>query len=130
VRVPSDDCGGYDAPGIVLFADWRYDALGARISGNRVTKNRVSLSSGTPALVPVAGVELSDTRDLETELDIKDNAVVYNDLRGLAVPVALTPDELSTVNRIEKNLTGPASHWPDRAIGALAPAAAQASPSR
>ena len=25
VRVPWDDCGGYDAPGIVLFADWRYD---------------------------------------------------------------------------------------------------------
>ena len=131
VRVPSDDCGGYDAPGIVLFADWRYDGDGARISGNRVTKNRVSLSSSRPALVPVAGVELSDTRDVETELDIKRNAVVYNDLRGLAVPVALTPDELSTVNRIEKNLTGPASHWPDRAIGALAPAAAaQASPSR
>ena len=55
VRVPEDDCGGYDAPGIVLFADWRYDADGARISGNRVTKNRVSLSSGMPASFPWRG---------------------------------------------------------------------------
>ena len=83
VRVPSDDCGGYDAPGIVLFADWRYSGdTGATITRNRVTKNRVSISSGKPALVAVAGVELSDTRNDPTELDITDNAVVYNDLRG------------------------------------------------
>lgn len=124
VRVPADDCGGYDAPGIVLFADWRYPGdTGATITGNRVTKNRVSLSSTRPALVPVSGVELSDTRNLAAELDLTDNAVVYNDLRGLAVPVALTPEELSTVNRIEKNRIGPGHHWPDRALDALTPEA-------
>ena len=49
VRVPSDDCGVYDAPGIVLFADWRYtNDAGATIAGNRVTKNRVSISSTRP----------------------------------------------------------------------------------
>ena len=131
VRVPPSDCGGYSAPGIVLFADWRYPGdTGATIALNRVAKNRVSISSDHPALVPVAGVELSDTRDLAGELDITDNAVVYNDLRGMAVPVALTPDELSTVNRIEKNLTGPASHWAELATRALPPAAAEAAPAR
>jgi hypothetical protein len=131
VRVAADDCGGYDAPGIVLFADWRDGADGAKITGNRVTENRVSLSSTRPALVSVSGVELSDTRNLAAELDLTDNAIVYNGLRGLAVPVALTPEELSTVNRIEKNLTGPRHHdWPGRALDALAPGAGAASPSR
>jgi hypothetical protein len=132
VRVPEDDCGGYDAPGIVLFADWRDGADGAKITGNRVTKNRVSIASTRPALVPVSGVELSDTRNLPAELDLTDNAVVYNGLRGLAVPVALTPDALSSVNRIEKNLTGPGHHpWPDGALAAVAPEAGAApSPSR
>ena len=131
VRVPSGDCGGYDAPGIVLFADWRNPGdTGATITGNRVTKNRISLSSSRVGLVAVSGVELSDTRDLSTELDISDNAVVYNDLRGTTPPMALTPDSLSTVNRIEKNLTGPRHHWPDEALGAAPPAPAEASPSR
>ena len=112
VRVPSDDCGGYDAPGIVLFADWRYAGdPGATITGNRVTKNRVSLSSTRAALVPVSGVELSDTRNDPDELDIKDNAVVYNDLRGLAVPVALTPDELPLPSTASRR-TSPAPRTP------------------
>jgi hypothetical protein len=132
VRVPPDDCGGYGAPGIVLFADWRQPGdTGATITGNRVAKNRVLLSSGNPALVPVAGVELSDTRDLATELDITDNAIVYNDLRGMDVPVALTPDELGhPVNRIEKNLTDPAALSAGSALLALKPAGAEAAPSR
>ena len=131
VRVPSDDCGGYRAPGIVLFADWRYPGdAGATITLNRVVKNRVLVSSDDPALVTVEGVELSDTRDLPSELDITDNAVVYNDLRGMVVPVALTPVQLSTVNRIEKNLTGPAGFWQGSALLALPPAGAEAAPSR
>ena len=36
---------------------------------------------------------------------IRANAVIYNDLRGMDVPVSLTPDELASVNRIEGNLT-------------------------
>jgi hypothetical protein len=133
VHVPADDCGGYDAPGIVLFADWRYAGdTGATVTGNRVTKNRVSLSSSIEALVPVAGVELSDTRDLATELEIADNAIVYNDLRATNPPVALRPDELSTVNRIENNLSGIPRRGMGEALGAMptVPAAVAASPSR
>ena len=131
VRVPRGDCGGYNAPGIVLFADWRYPGdTGARITGNRVAKNRVSVSSGNLDLVTVAGVELSIASDSAVGLDIADNAVVYNDLRGMDVPVALTPDELSTVNRIEKNLTGPVVRSLDSALRALPPAGAEAAPSR
>jgi hypothetical protein len=115
----------------VLFADWRYPGdTGARITGNRVAKNRVSVSSGNLDLVTVAGVELSIAGDSAAGLDIADNAVVYNDLRGMDVPVALTPDELSTVNRIEKNLTGPVVRSLDSALRALAPAGAEAAPSR
>ncbi len=115
VRVPSDDCGGYGAPGIVLFADWRYPGdTGATITANRVVKNRVVLSSSDSALVPVSGVQLADTSGVATA--ITGNEVVYNDLRGMAVPVDLNPDGLGhPVNRIEKNLTGPVCHWPDRA---------------
>lgn len=114
VRVPSTDCGGYGAPGVVLFADWRYPGdAGATITANRVAKNRVFLSSTNPALVPVSGVQLADTSGVAT--GITGNEVVYNDLRGMTVAVDLIPDGLDTpVNRIEKNLTGPVGHWPDR----------------
>jgi hypothetical protein len=130
VHVPWDDCGGYSAPGIVLFADWRYPGdTGATITLNRVAKNRVFISSDNHALVPVAGVELTDTRNLAG--NITENAVVYNDLRGMAVPVALTPVGLDyPVNRIEKNLTGSAGFWQGSALRALPPAGAEAAPSR
>jgi hypothetical protein len=133
VYVPSDECGGYEAPGIVLFADWRYAGdTGATITGNRVTKNRVALASTMEALVPVAGVELSDTRNLPTELDITGNAIVYNDLRGTSPPVALTPDELSTVNVIENNLSPISGRGLDHGLGTmtLARPPAAAAPSR
>ena len=69
VRVPRRDLGGYNAPGIVLFADWRRQGdTGATITGNRVTKNQVFISSGNPDLVTVSGVELSDTRDDSNDL--------------------------------------------------------------
>jgi hypothetical protein len=132
VRVPRSDCGGYNAPGIVLFADWRFQGdTGATITGNRVAKNRVFISSSIPGLVTVSGVELSDTRDDSNDLRITDNAVVYNDLRGMDVPVALTPDELAPpTNRIERNLTGALGHSADRTLPAARPAGAEAAPSR
>jgi hypothetical protein len=133
VYVPSDDCGGYGAPGILLFADWRYAGdTGAIVTGNRVSKNRVSLTSGMDAVVPVAGVELSDTRDLATELDIAGNTISYNDLRRTSPPVTLTPDELSTVNVIENNLSAVPGRGQGNALGAraAAPASAFPSPSR
>jgi hypothetical protein len=122
VRVRPDDCGGYNAPGVVLFADFRYPGdLGATIENNRVMKNRVYITSTEPALVTVAGVELSDTRNLPSQIVITSNAVVYNDLRGMDVPVALTPDELAPANRIEGNITGP---LPDALARRMAGAAA------
>jgi hypothetical protein len=133
VYVAADDCGGYEAPGILLFADWRYAGdTGATVTGNRVSKNRVSLVSGMDALVPVAGVELTDTRDLPTALDIAANTIVYNDLRRTSPPVTLTPDELSTVNVIENNLAPVPRRGQGNSLGAMAlrPAWASPSPSR
>lgn len=117
VQVAADDCGGYGAPGIVLFADFRYAGdTGARVERNRVVKNRVQLVSTRPDLVPATGVELTDTRDLAAELVLRDNEVVYDDLRGMPIPLALTPAELATVNRIERNRTGPRIGRTNRAL--------------
>ena len=44
MHVDDNGGGGYDAPGVVLFADHRYPGdTGAVIEGNRVLKNRVDL---------------------------------------------------------------------------------------
>jgi hypothetical protein len=109
VRVAAGDCGGYNAPGVVLYADFRYGALGAtKIERNRISKNRIRISSRNPGLVTASAVELSDTRGTPTDTDVVNgNAVVYNDLRGSSVFVALTPAELSTVNDIQGNIPAP-----------------------
>ena len=125
LRVPSDDCGGYNAPGILLFADFRWGGTGATIEGNRVTKNRVFLQSGTlrpggePFLVTVSGIELSDTRDDWTIQPpvIQLNTITYDDLRGMTVPFSFTPDELATANTLENNHAGPGGSFPDRPQG-------------
>ena len=118
-------------PGVVLFADFRFPGdLGAAIERNRVVKNRVRLSSSRPALVSVSGVELSDTRNDPSLLVIRANAVIYNDLRGMDVPVSLTPDELASVNRIEGNLTGFAVSGPAQTLRTPEPTPAEAAPVR
>ncbi|HEX9189866.1 MAG TPA: hypothetical protein VGB87_22510 [Vicinamibacteria bacterium] len=107
LRTPAGDCGGYAAPGILLIADYRYPGdTGAVIERNRVTKNHVFLASSEPAIVPVDGIELTDTRNDPALLVIRENEVVYNDLRRLSDPIVLTPDDLATVNRIEANRLG------------------------
>lgn len=131
VRVSPSDCGGYNAPGITLYADFRLGALGATlIERNRILKNRVRLRSRQPLLVSTSAVELTDTRATPSDTDVVNgNAVVYNDLRGSDVPISLTPDELATVNQIEGNL--PAA--PDRSREQLDSAGAprlQAAPVR
>jgi len=122
VRVAHDDCGGYDAPGIVLYADYRGGAAGAVLQGNVVTKNNVALKSATPILggdpwlVTVSGIELSDTRDdwaIQPAV-ISGNAVTYNDLRLMELPFSWNPDELSTVNTVSGNYTGLPVWLPDR----------------
>jgi nitrous oxidase accessory protein NosD len=60
VFVSPVDCGGYDAAGILLFADFRSGAPGApSISGNVFVYNRVSLVSNAPAVVNVDGIALT-----------------------------------------------------------------------
>jgi hypothetical protein len=113
VRVPAADCGGYNAPAITLYADFRGGALGATITGNLVTKNVVSLRSVTPRRtnrVTFSGVELADTRDDWATYQpgaVRTNVVNYNDLRQTGRPFAYTPDEQATVNTIENNYTAP-----------------------
>ncbi len=113
VRVGPDDCGGYNAPGVVLYADFRFVGdLGATIRNNRVMKNSIYITSSAPMLVTVSGVELTDTRDDPSLIELTANAVVYNDLRGMDVPVSLTPEELEPENVIQGNLTGPLPDMP------------------
>jgi hypothetical protein len=108
VRVLPTDCGNYNAPGIALFADFRFPGdLGATVAYNTVRDNTVHITSTQVTLVTVSGVELSDTRDLTGVIVVSSNAIVYNDLRGMDVPVSLTPADLADFNRIEGNLTGP-----------------------
>jgi hypothetical protein len=140
LRVAADDCGGYNAPGIVLYADYRGGAAGAVLQGNVVTKNNVDLTSATlvrggdPWLVTVSGIELSDTRDdwaIQPAV-ISGNAVTYNDLRLMEMPISSNPDELSTVNTISDNYSDLPVWLPDRehAPAARRPAVAGPAPIR
>jgi hypothetical protein len=136
VRVPADDCGGYNAPGILLYADFR-GAAGATIEGNIVTKNRVAIRAGTPRhggdLVTFSGIELSDTRDdwANQPPAIESNVVNYNDLRGMEVPLSYNPDELaSPTNQIENNYTSPGDYILNRRPGTRTLARPASSPIR
>ncbi len=106
LHVDPNDGGGYSGTGIVLYADFRWGMPGAvEISHNRVVQNKVSLTSDTPEVVDVVGIELTDTRD-DDELDpvVFDNAVGFNDLRGTVNAIALTPESLADINTISRNL--------------------------
>jgi hypothetical protein len=130
VLVPADDCGGYGASGVSIFADFRWGAAGAAaVEHNRVSKNRVRLESSRPELVPVSGVELAELDPVGPDRVIRDNAVVFNDLRGMEVPIEAHPEELLDLNRIEKNLTG-AAPGPRGPLtqSLLAPGAGRAAP--
>lgn len=108
LHVYSEDGGGYNGSGIVLYADFRWGGAGAtEIKKNRVVKNKVGLVSDTPSLVDVAAFELTDTRD-DISADpfpvLFDNAIGFNDWRGTDMQVALTPVELEDENDISRNL--------------------------
>jgi hypothetical protein len=121
LRVPDDECGGYNAPGIALYADFRGGADGAYLTSNLVSKNHVALVSnakvvGTESwIVTVSGIELTDTRD-DPGLPpvVEENVITYNDLRGMKVPFSATPDELLGANTFANNYTAPPSPFPDR----------------
>ena len=74
---------------------------------NRVVKNKVTLLSDTPGTVDVVAIELTDTRDDVTASPypvIYNNALGFNDLRGTALQIALTPLDLENHNNISRNL--------------------------
>ena len=100
------ELGGYSGSGIVLFADFRWGRVGARaITLNQVVKNTISLASDDPDLVDVVAFELTDTRD-DSDLNvIFNNAIGFNDFRGTALELALTPSNLGDYNSISKNLS-------------------------
>lgn len=102
LHVDPNDCGGYAGTGVVLYADFRWGRLGAEaIADNRVVKNKISLSSDNPDLVPVWAAELTDTGDNDV---VFDNAIGFNDFRGSDNGLALTPLSLEDENVISRNL--------------------------
>jgi len=114
LHVDPADGGGYNGSGIVLYADFRWGALGAEeISENRVVSNKASLTSDTPTVVDVVAFELTDTRD-DTKADpfpvVFDNHIGFNDFRGTTLQVALTPEELEHYNDISRNLGNNRGH--------------------
>ncbi len=101
------DQGGYSGTGIVLYADFRWGALGtAEIRDNRIVKNKVSLVSDTPTVVDVIAFELTDTRanPLIIPPVLFDNVIGFNDFRGTLLQIALSPEILDSYNYISRNL--------------------------
>jgi hypothetical protein len=106
LHVATNDGGGYNGSGIVLYADFRGTSLGTQsLTHNRVVKNKVALASDTSSVVDVVAFEMTDTRDDETlNVVITDNVAVFNDFRGTALQIDLTPDNLDQFNLISRNL--------------------------
>jgi hypothetical protein len=102
---------GYSVPGITLMSDRRKDKPAGTISGNRILKNKVALSSNNPRNHWPCGIGLSDLglKYLDPPVpDLLDNKVGFNDVRGMlgieGTPIALVPDELDESNIISRNL--------------------------
>ena len=75
---------------------------------NRVIKNKVSIVSDNPALVDINAFELTDTSH---ELGvIYENAIGFNDFRGTASQIALSPPGLAGVNLISRNFGNNRGH--------------------
>ena len=107
LHVDPSDQGGYQGSGVVIYADFRWGMAGAaEIRNNFVIQNKVSLISDTPDVVDVVAFELTDTRD-DTNADpfpvLFDNAIRFNDFRGTATQIVLTPEELVDYNSIDRN---------------------------
>jgi hypothetical protein len=101
---PSQEGGGYNGSGIVLYADFRYGAAGtSEIKNNRITNNKVSMVSNNAALVDIVAFEMTDSRDDAQFHVIFNNMVMFNDFRGTATQIDLTPDNLGAYNTISRN---------------------------
>jgi hypothetical protein len=110
LHMAADEGGGYGATGIAVVADFRPGQPGARnIAFNRVLRNSVTLVSSNPALVDVDAFELSivvdESGDPSNWADlIHDNVIGFNDFRGTAKKMGLTPSSLDAQNSIWQNL--------------------------
>ncbi len=106
VHVAAGDCGGYNGSGIVVYADYRWGRLGStQIAFNRIVKNDISLVSDNAPVVDVAAFELTEASDAPLPAHvIHDNAIGFNDFRGTALQVVLSPEDLADVNTISRNL--------------------------
>jgi len=83
LKVYSEDGGGYDGSGIVLYADFRRNSISVdKLTGNRVENNEISLISDTPEVVDVNGIELTDTRDIPSPPVIRANHIRDNEIDG------------------------------------------------
>lgn len=108
-RPPYPDAG-FSVPGICLMSDRRKEPAGT-ISGNRILKNKIALSSNNPRNHWPCGIGLSDLglKYLDPPVpDLLNNKVGFNDVRGMlgieGTPIALVPDELDDSNKISRNL--------------------------
>ena len=105
LKVWSGDGGLYDGTGIVLYSDERWSRVGAEsIHNNMVSFNKISLTSDTPGVVDVNGIELTDTQNIEDTNLIFDNTVKRNILKDNAESIVFTPLSLEAVNFVEKNV--------------------------
>ena len=67
-----------------------------------MTKNKVAVVSDNPGLVDINAFEMTDTRH-EPGV-IYENAIGFNDFRGTASQIDLSPPELVGVNALSRNL--------------------------
>jgi hypothetical protein len=106
MHIAECDGGGYDGTGIVLYADWRYGKSGAEaLTLNNVFGNKISLKSGDPDFMKVFGIELSEAEPPNGSV-ICGNWVWFNNLRGTADQINLTPESLDDCNKIVWNSGG------------------------
>ena len=119
LHVAPGDGGGYSATAIALFADFRWDWVGARsIANNRVVNNSVALISDHPSVVDVVAFQLAigvngsqDERELDREAlqhadVIHGNLIQFNDFSGTVKQVEVSPTALRAGNGIWQNLGG------------------------
>ena len=106
-----DEDAGYSVPGITLMSDRRYDKPAGTISGNRILKNKIAITSNHPRNHPAVGIGLSDLGLLlePPVADLLNNKVGFNDVRGMleeGTPISLYPDSdvIDDNNIISRNL--------------------------
>ncbi len=104
VKVDPGDRGGYNGAGIYLCADYRGGKPGGFVEGNLVSQNEVELKSDSPDIVPVAAIELQDTRDNPRRYSVVENTVKSNLIEAMEPKILTVPESLTNpVNKIVKN---------------------------